>query len=176
MSATSTTQHWEVTEPYLNLHCGLGEGPYYERASNSLRFVDIKKRRLHTVDLSQGPDSVTTVEIDGPVGVTADIEGADPQQKLLVAAKLGIAILDRTTGEYEYIAKYDGAADGERLRSNDGAVDPDGRFWVGTMTDFGLGPFKQEGKRPPNEIPSVAFAISIPDGPCLFYKHLITVA
>src|SRR5699024_5516226 len=34
----------------------------------------------------------------------------------------------------------------ERLRSNDGAADPQGRFWLGSMTDFGLGEFQSEGE------------------------------
>ncbi|KAI1492152.1 regucalcin [Biscogniauxia mediterranea] len=138
MSAASapTIQQWDVKEPYLNLHCGLGEGPYYEAATNSLRFVDIKKHRLHTVNLDQGPESVSTLQLDTPLGVTADIEGVDPREKLLIGAKYGIAVLDRKTGKYEYVTRF-GEQDNERLRSNDGAVGPDGTFWQGTMTDFG---------------------------------------
>ncbi|KAJ3474166.1 hypothetical protein NLG97_g9961 [Lecanicillium saksenae] len=33
----------------------------------------------------------------------------------------------------------------ERVRSNDGYADPLGRFLLGSMTDFGLGPFQPEG-------------------------------
>ncbi|XXH04659.1 hypothetical protein Hte_011078 [Hypoxylon texense] len=156
MSTASTTdakpsdnglQVWNVTEPYLNLHCGLGEGPYYEAATHSLRFVDIKERRVHTVDLTAENSSstlVTTIQLDTPVTVTADIEGVDPRDRIAIGAKYGVAVLDRRTGEYEYVARFSGA-DGkdekdnnERIRSNDGAVDPHGRFWLGTMTDIGL--------------------------------------
>ncbi len=35
--ASSQWQEWKVDEPYLNLHCSLGEGPYYEKATNTLR-------------------------------------------------------------------------------------------------------------------------------------------
>lgn len=59
---------WRVTEPYLDLHCALGEGPYYETATHSLRFVDIKKKQLHTVDLKVGPSSLKTLQLDMPVG------------------------------------------------------------------------------------------------------------
>ena len=138
-------QHWEVKTPYLNLHCGLGEGPYFEPATNTLRFVDIKKRRLHTVSLTQGPESVTAIDFDVPVTVTADIAGVDPQDKIVIGAKYGVALLDRKSGTYEYITKFHATENNARLRSNDGAVDPHGRFWVGTMTDFGLGPFQAEG-------------------------------
>lgn len=44
-------------KPYLHLDCGLGEAPYYGESSHSLRFVDIVKEKLHTVDLKRGPSS-----------------------------------------------------------------------------------------------------------------------
>ncbi|KAI0014084.1 SMP-30/Gluconolaconase/LRE-like region-domain-containing protein [Xylariaceae sp. FL0662B] len=133
-------QQWHVTEPYLHLRCGLGEGPYYEAATHSLRFVDIKKRRVHVVALNAGADAVQTIQLDTPVTVTADIEGVDPRARIAISAKYGVAVLDRATGRYEYVARFapDGRGDDERLRSNDGAVDPHGRFWLGTMTDIGL--------------------------------------
>lgn len=137
--AAEPFQTWHVSEPYVNAHCLLGEGPYYERRTNRLRFVDIKKHRLHSVALDEGPASLTTTELDVPITVTADIEGVDPAAKILVGLKYGLATLDRAAGIYEYITKFaaDGAPDNARLRSNDGAVDPHGRFWLGTMTDTG---------------------------------------
>ncbi|KAK3357411.1 hypothetical protein B0T25DRAFT_157309 [Lasiosphaeria hispida] len=138
---------WHVTEPYLNLHCLLGEGPYFEKATNTLRFVDIKKKQVHTVSLSDGPDSLQTVQLDVPVTVTANVDGINPQDNILIGIKYGIALLDRKTGQYEYLAKFaDGDDDSSaRIRSNDGAADPHGRLWLGTMTDFGVGPFEPEG-------------------------------
>ena len=44
-------------QPYLRIDCGLGEGPHWEEASNTLRFVDIVKRKVHTVDLNKGSSS-----------------------------------------------------------------------------------------------------------------------
>jgi hypothetical protein len=138
---------WTVTEPYLDLQCELGEGPYYEAETNTLRFVDIKKRQLHTVDLTAGPASLHTLQLDMPVGVTANIEGVDPKRKILVGGKSGIYILERQTGKYELLRRfYDTEENDERLRSNDGAVDPQGRFWVGTMNDFWVGEPQAEGE------------------------------
>ncbi|KAK2051075.1 hypothetical protein LY76DRAFT_651567 [Colletotrichum caudatum] len=137
-------QTWTVEKPYLNLHCMLGEGPYYEKASNILRFVDIRKKQVHFVDLDQGPGSLRTVQLDVPVGVTADIAGVDPKDKILVGLKYGVAVLDVQSGAYEYVARLHDT-DNERLRANDGAVDPHGRFWLGTMTDFGQGDYQVEG-------------------------------
>lgn len=140
-------EEWTVDEPYLNLHCKLGEGPYYEEATHSLRFVDIINKRVHSVSLAEGPGSLNTIQLDVPVTVTADVEGVSPRDKILIGVKYGIALLDRNTGEYEYLYRF-AAADGAenpRLRSNDGNVDPHGRFWLGSMTDFGLGDIQAEG-------------------------------
>ncbi|TDZ65004.1 putative sugar lactone lactonase YvrE [Colletotrichum trifolii] len=140
----ASLQQWVVDRPYVNLHCALGEGPYYEKATNVLRFVDIKKKQIHFVNLAKGPESLRTLNLDVPVGVTADIEGVDPKDKILVGLKYGVAVLDVKSGSYEYIAKLHDAHN-ERTRANDGAVDPNGRFWLGSMTDFGQGDFQAEG-------------------------------
>ncbi|KAI8168637.1 hypothetical protein K4K49_008498 [Colletotrichum sp. SAR 10_70] len=141
----SSLQQWKADKPYLNIHCALGEGPYHDKKNNLLRFVDIKKKQVHIVDLARGPASLRTLQLDVPVGVTADIEGVDPKDRILVGLKYGIAVLDLQTGEYEYVGKPLNEQRNERLRANDGAVDPHGRFWLGTMTDFGLGDFQIEG-------------------------------
>ncbi|KAK6584489.1 hypothetical protein PZA11_002713 [Diplocarpon coronariae] len=139
-------QRWAVTEPYLDLRCALGEAPYFEQSRNRLRFVDIIKKRLHTIDLAAGPASLETLQLDMPVGVTADIEGIDPSRKILVGGKSGVYVLDRETGGCELLKRfYDGEEKDERLRSNDGAVDPQGRLWIGTMNDFWVGEPQAEG-------------------------------
>lgn len=141
-------QQWETGKPWLDLHCKLGEGPYYEKATNKLRFVDIINKKLHTVSLTDGPESLQTLSFPEAVTVTADIEGVDPEEKILIGVKQGIAVADRKTGKYEYVTKFEdaGEAYGDRIRSNDGAVDPHGRFWLGTMTDFPAGDPVSEGE------------------------------
>lgn len=140
----SDLQVWNA-DLFAEPHCKLGEGPFYEAESNTLRFVDIIQRRLHTLDLTAGGSSLTTLQLDAPVTVTADIEGVDPREKILIGVKHGLAVLDRKSGAYEYVTRL-GEGGGERLRTNDGGADPRGRFWLGTMTDFGLGPFQPEGE------------------------------
>jgi hypothetical protein len=119
------------------------------KLGHRLRFVDIKKKQLHTVDLTAGPSSLHTLQLDMPVGVTADIEGLDPREKILVGGKSGIYVLDRKTGKHQLLQRfYDTKDQDERLRSNDGAADPQGRFWIGTMNDFWVGSPKPEGELP----------------------------
>lgn len=83
-----------------------------------------------------------------PVGVTADIEGVDSKKAILVGGKHGLYVLDRETGKYVLLKRfYDSEEKDERLRSNDGAVDPQGRFWIGTMNDFWVGEPQAEGEK-----------------------------
>ena len=70
---------YEVKEPYLSLNCSLGEAPLWEKSRDSLRFVDIVKRKVHTVNLSEGPSSHKEFDLDFSIATTADIEGNDDE-------------------------------------------------------------------------------------------------
>jgi sugar lactone lactonase YvrE len=140
----SEFEQWTVDKPWLDIRCSLGEGPFYEKETNSVRFVDIKKKQLHTVSVTEGQSSLKSLEFDVAVTVTCDIEGVDPQDRILIGLKHGLALLDRKTGNYDIIAEFKQPRD-ERLRSNDGAADPLGNFWLGTMSDFGYD-LQPEGK------------------------------
>jgi len=130
----------------------LGEGPHWEENSNTLRFVDILKQKVHTVDLSKGPSSHQVLaDLDISIGTTADIEGND--QRLAFGGKHGYGILDRKDGSYRYIKRYwEGDEDAQRkehqMRGNDGGVDIRGRYWVGTMNDPLVTPFTNVGMKP----------------------------
>lgn len=130
---------YQITEPYLNLQCGLGEGPFWESSSNSLRFVDIVKKKLHVVNLTQGPSSHKQFDLDFSIGCTADIDdGSEGGEEFVFGGKSGYGVFNRRTGEHRVIrAMWNDAErqdDGggqpgvgknkeERMRSNDGAVD-----------------------------------------------------
>ena len=49
------------------MKCGLGEAPFYDTDTNTLRFVDIVKEKLHIVDLEKGPSSVQSYDLGTPV-------------------------------------------------------------------------------------------------------------
>jgi len=137
-------KEWKVDRPWLATGCGLGEGPFYEKETESIRFVDIKNKRIHWAPLkADNAASVETVQLDVPVGVTSNIAGIDPRERILIGIKSGIAVLDRKTGKYEMLAEF--PKPNERLRGNDGAADPNGRFWFGNMTDFAYGGCQPEG-------------------------------
>lgn len=137
-----------VTEPYIPVKCSLGEGVFYNKERNELRFVDINNCKLYRVDLTKGPSSLTSIDTEVPVGITADIEGQDGI--ILVGAKDGVSKFNLSTGKHEYIAKFfPGKEDSEEARSmraNDGAVDSSGRFWVEIFTDPTIKDPGEEGK------------------------------
>jgi sugar lactone lactonase YvrE len=142
---TVDIQHWTIEKPWLETHCLLGEGPFYEEQTGTLRFVDIRKKQLHHLNVIEGPSSLRTTQLDVCPTVTANIAGVDPQDRIALGLKYGLAVLDVKKGTWELIQPFN-EPNNERLRSNDGGVDPHGRFWIGTMTDFGLGPFQVEGE------------------------------
>ncbi|PTB66346.1 hypothetical protein BBK36DRAFT_20028 [Trichoderma citrinoviride] len=140
-------QEWKVDKPWLELKCALGEGPFYEKETNTLRLVDIKKKQILTVSLNDSGDasSLKTIQLDVCPTVTADIEGVDPQERILIGVKHGLAVLDRQKGTYDLLTPFNAPEHNDRIRSNDGAADPHGKFWLGTMTDFGRGGPQPEG-------------------------------
>lgn len=135
-------QEWRVDQPWLDTHCSLGEGPFYDKLNGTVRFVDIKKKRIHQVPLDKDISNLKTVQLDVAPTVTSNIVGVDPRETILIGVKYGIALLNWETGSYTMIQRF---PSNERLRSNDGASDPHGRFWVGTMTDFDFGDCAPEG-------------------------------
>jgi hypothetical protein len=51
-----------ISQPWLDTHCSLGEGPFWEEETNTIRFLDIEKQKLMRVDLNKGPSSLTIVK------------------------------------------------------------------------------------------------------------------
>lgn len=139
---------YTITEPWLTTSCGLGEAPFWEKSTNTLRFVDIVNKKLFFVDVAAGQSSLKEHQLEYSIGCTADIDGNDDE--FVFGGKLGYGIFTRKTGETRWIKKFwtdekrkedGGGKPGvgrtreERMRSNDGAVDAQGRFYVGAMND-----------------------------------------
>jgi len=143
--ASDDVKIWTVDEPFVTHQCALGEGPHFESKNNTLRFVDIIRKQIHTVDISKGNGSHKITQLDTPVGITADIEGREDE--IIVGAKLGYAIYNKKTDELRYIKTVWGGdkALEEKFRANDGTVDSAGRFYLGMMYDFHSGEPQPEG-------------------------------
>lgn len=130
---------YTFTEPWLDTRCKLGEAPHWDREQNTLRFVDILAKEVHTVNLTAGPTSHRVHSLDVAIACTAEIEGRS--DSFIFGGKQGYGIFTKETGRYEWIKKFDWAGVANehemphRQRSNDGVVDARGRFLVGTMDD-----------------------------------------
>lgn len=113
--------------------------------------MDIVKKKVHTIDLSKGPSSHKQFDLKHSVSTTADIEGNDDE--FVFGGKSGYGIMHKDSGDVRWIKpmwtdaerKDDGGGKPgvgrnkeERMRSNDGAVDPMGRYYVGAMNDDAL--------------------------------------
>lgn len=157
----------EEPQPFVPVKNHLGEGPHYEQSTGVLRWVDIIRKEIHTVNVVEGFKSHKVVQFEDPIGVTADIEGTDDEY--IVGAKRGFAIVNKKTSDFKYIKKFWGdLAKEERMRANDGAVDSRGRFWVGTMNDFHMGKPQPEGVLfrldPDLTLHEILHGVSIPNG------------
>ncbi len=106
----------------------LTEGPRWHAERGELLWVDILGHTLHRG--RPGPDgtleSVETITVDRPVGAVAPAIGGG----YVLAAGTGFLYVD-DAGRVEELAQPEaGRTD---VRMNDGACDPQGRFWAGTM-------------------------------------------
>ncbi|KAL6703692.1 rRNA-processing protein cgr1 [Coniothyrium glycines] len=148
-STMSEVKKYEITEPWIKSFCSLGEGPFWEEDTNSIRFLDVEKCKVFRIDLNAGPQSFKTIKnYDISMGCTADIEGNT--KEFIFGGKYGYGIADKQTGEYRWIKKVWSpeeitANKHEKFRGNDGAVDSQGRFWAGFMFDPLVSEWSYEG-------------------------------
>lgn len=108
----------------------LAEGPVWDAATGRLSWVDIDDGRVLSATLSVAGElgEVTTLQVGGQVGVAIPVSGG----RHLVSLEAWIGILSP-----------DGSIDKSRAliptnrRFNDGKIDPQGRFVVGSIRRFG---------------------------------------
>lgn len=105
----------------------LGEGVVWDHARHELLWVDVLAGLLY-----RGRPGPTMVEEVGRIELGCPLGAVAPAQNggWIVAAGPGFARLS-ADGELTWITKP--AAGQPELRMNDGACDPAGRFWAGTM-------------------------------------------
>ena len=102
----------------------LGEGPRWDGETRRLLWVDIEAGALHVFDPVRGNDRA--IPLGARVGAAAPTRGGD----VLVALADRLALVDLAD---ECVRTLVGMPHGPELRLNDGACDPAGRFWVGSM-------------------------------------------
>src|ERR1051326_6153348 len=105
----------------------LGEGPIWSAAEDAVWFVDIKKDRIHRFEpLTRRKRSYETPP--SPSFIVAAQGG-----EFVCGLKSGLHRFDPRTGDLALLFEVEPELPGNRL--NDGALDPSGRLWFGTMDD-----------------------------------------
>lgn len=112
--------------------CSLGEGPLWDERSQCLFWVDIKAPAIWRLDPSTG--QTRSWLMPHRIGAIAMRES----RGLVAAIKPGFAFIDLDTGNVEIVAEPEANLPDNRF--NDGACDPLGRFWAGSMDDLEKSP------------------------------------
>jgi len=107
----------------------LGEGARWDGRRGELLRVDIIAGRVQRdrVEVGGSLTPVATYDLPGTVGAVAPVDGDDGW---LLAAGRGFLVL-RPDGSQHVLGQVASAG----TRMNDGACDPQGRFWAGTLAD-----------------------------------------
>lgn len=106
----------------------LSEGPRWHEERQELLWVDILGRQMHRGTLSHDGalGRVETISVDRHIGAVAPaLDGG-----YVLAAGTGYLFVDADGTFHELAQPEAGRTD---VRMNDGACDPQGRFWAGTM-------------------------------------------
>jgi sugar lactone lactonase YvrE len=105
--------------------CHLGEGPAYDRATDTAWWFDILEGRLFEAHLESG-------EVRShPLGMMASALGRIDDKRQLIVAEDGLYVRDIADGRLTLYRPLE--ADNAGTRSNDARVHPSGTFWIGTM-------------------------------------------
>lgn len=104
----------------------LGEGPVWDDRTRSLYFVDALNQRVHQYFPER--NSSRPFEVGDLVSSLAFTRG----DKLLVAVKKGLAMLDTVSGELTPLLEIETDRPANKL--NDGKCDARGRFWLGSFS------------------------------------------
>jgi len=111
-----------AVEIAVRANAKLAEGPRWDAPTGRLLGVDIEGRALHI--LESGEDR--TIGLDSMVAAAAPTTGG----AVLVALADRLALVDLADESLRTLVRLPHGLD---LRSNDGACDAAGRFWIGTM-------------------------------------------
>ncbi|MGD7003765.1 SMP-30/gluconolactonase/LRE family protein [Corynebacterium halotolerans] len=110
----------------LDIKTTLGEGPVWDAQSQRLHWIDSRDGRIFR-STSEGTE-LRAWEVDEQIGSMALYEDGSA---FLSALKSGLYRIDVDTGEKTLLAEI--PEDKNRTRLNDGKVDRQGRFIVGSM-------------------------------------------
>jgi sugar lactone lactonase YvrE len=105
--------------------CSLGEGAFWHEARQSFFWLDIDGKRLF--EYVSPKEKVNTWRFDHRPSFIA----LDTQGQFVIAFQGGIARFDLKTGNLQWLVDIE--KNNTEQRTNDGAIDSEGRLWIGTM-------------------------------------------
>jgi len=114
-------------ERYVPVQCCLGEGPLWHPDEHALYWVDITEECFYR--LPYGSETATHIVVNTQIGCMAFRAGGG----LVLAVEQGIATWDWEQSALAIITDPQADNPDPAPRFNDGAVDPQGRFWAGTI-------------------------------------------
>ena len=117
----------KTTEPKVvwNSKCILGEGTLWVKENNSVYFVDIKKKRIHVLNIKNKKRK--TINLNKQIGFLVHRK----KNLFILGLERELRIIDlktKKTIRSIFIEK-----NLPKNRINDGKTDPKGRLWFGTM-------------------------------------------
>jgi len=136
----------------------LGEGPLWSTLQQALWFVDIKKQHIHRFDPATGARQT----FDAPESPSFLVPDGD---RFVVRLQSGLYRFNPITGAFSLLWRVDADKPGNRL--NDGARDPGGRLWFGTMDNAETAPTGSLYRLDPDGPKAVDTGIVITNGPCV---------
>ena len=107
------------------LEAELGEGPIWSRVEEAVWFVDIKKDRVHRFE----PASRRKRSYETPANPSFIVPARGGS--FIVGTQSGLHRFDPKTGDFVLLFEVEPELRSNRL--NDGALDPKGRLWFGSM-------------------------------------------
>jgi len=120
-----TQQQNLSVELLLKNQAQLGEGAFWNHATNEFFWIDIEGKQLHIYN----PKSKENTSYNMPSRIGTVVPTTNG--KILVALEDGIYTFDRLTKKLSQFASIE--ADIPTNRFNDGKCDPAGRLWAGTI-------------------------------------------
>jgi len=117
-----------VTSTFWPGRAVLGECPLWDARTSTLYWVDFTANTV----FAQGCDASRAIRVDVATQVSCIGLTEDPEV-LITGLRTGWHLLDMRTGARTFLA--DPEADRPACRFNDGAVDPAGRFWTGSLEE-----------------------------------------
>ena len=117
----------KTTEPKVvwKSKCILGEGTLWVKEHNSIYFVDIKKKRIHILNIKNKKKK--TINLNKQIGFLAHIK----KNLFILGLERELRIIDLKTKKV--IKSIFIEKNIPKNRINDGKTDPKGRLWFGTM-------------------------------------------